>query len=138
MDFLLNDVWPSVGLNHFAIKSASFHSPYLLRLFWILQMLSLFLGWHILWLGSGTLFCRSHSTIMSWKMIHTYIICVMVMVSHCLTKFWMIANWDYKMTKHLSTSFYITFCLMARKTHFSSWGSWTVSQNKTMENKSEM
>jgi len=31
--------------------------------------------------GCGTLFCRSHSTIMSWKMIHTYIICVMVIVS---------------------------------------------------------
>jgi len=33
MDFLLNDAWPSIGLDHFAIESASFHSPYLLRLF---------------------------------------------------------------------------------------------------------
>jgi hypothetical protein len=25
MNFLLNEAWPSVGLNHFAIESASFH-----------------------------------------------------------------------------------------------------------------
>ncbi len=138
MEFLSNEFWPSVGLDHFAIESASFHFPYLLRLFWILQMLSLFLGWHIYGSGCGTLFCRSYLTIMSWKMIHTYIICVMVIASHCLIKFWMIANWNYKITKHFSTFFCTTFCLMARKTHFSSWGAWTVSQNKTKENKFQM
>jgi hypothetical protein len=33
MEFLSNEFWPSVGLNHFAIEGASFHFPYLLRLF---------------------------------------------------------------------------------------------------------
>jgi hypothetical protein len=138
MEFLLIEFWPSVGLDHFPIESASFHFPYLLRLFWILQMLSLFFGGTFYGSGCGTLCCRSYLTIMSWKIIHTYIICVTVIVSHCLTKFWMILNWDYKMTKRLFTSCCTTFCLMARKTHFSSWGAWTISQNKTKENKSQM
>jgi hypothetical protein len=33
MEFLLNEVWPSVALDHVAIESASFHFPYLLHFF---------------------------------------------------------------------------------------------------------
>lgn len=65
----------------------------------------------------------SCSIIMLWKMCESF-------SSHCLFKFSTIANYDYSISKHISTmSLHNTFWIVAKCFHLSFYCSWVVWTN---------